>query len=181
MRFFLPSVLSLTVTLIGAPSVPAEPPTEAKIEFLLFDTLPWEAKRVTYETAMAPYGFRWNSDLKESARSIQPGMTLFGHPVNELIIRFKDDKPSQITASFYNRGDMGTLSNRKLRSIGSRPGRGKLKISWDANRNQSKACAPVPAGTPKPCSGTRSPASFGWNCPRRKSKAPIPCVLNSSS
>jgi hypothetical protein len=119
MRFFLPSVLTLTVTLIGAPSVPAEPPTEAKIESLLFDTLPWEAKRVTYETAMAPYGFRWNSDLKESARSIQPGMTLFGHPVNELIIRFKDDKPSQITASFYNRGDMGTLSNRNFEALGA--------------------------------------------------------------
>lgn len=91
--------------------------TPIEIEPLLFDAIPWTRSKDDLTEAMQPYAFRWNSDLQNSARAVRPGLSLFGHMVNELIIYFEDGKPSQITASFYNRGDMGIIPAEYLQAL----------------------------------------------------------------
>lgn len=111
---------------MAGPVLAEEPPEEAEfipplsIDPLLFDSILWEQERDTMEEAMNPYELKWMSEARESARSIRPGMTLLGEPVNELIIRFKDKRPDQVTASFYNRGDIGRIRIDAFDTLGQK-------------------------------------------------------------
>lgn len=128
------------MTLAGAGSLPAqEPPQQQpqqqtfnlKLDLDTFLTPPavWELSPDAMEEKVAkgqfkenPY-FKWLDATRSSARftrrpygNVNVDLTLFGGKaaVEEAIIEFKDDKPSQITLSLYNRGDSGEISRQQF-------------------------------------------------------------------
>jgi hypothetical protein len=69
----------------------------------------------TGETFMQEHGalgFQWTSEAKDSARSINSGLTVEGRKVGESIVYFVDDKPTLVQISIHNRGDDGVMSGR---------------------------------------------------------------------
>ncbi len=70
----------------------------------------WSLKQDEFQAATKSLPFRWTSSTKDSARAANQGMTLFDLPVYEVVARFEGDALKEITATFYARGDAGTLT-----------------------------------------------------------------------
>jgi hypothetical protein len=61
--------------------------------------------------------FEWLSESRDSAQSTQKGNTLFGIPVTQTIIRCEEDKPTEATVFFYNRGDSGEMDKQTFEAL----------------------------------------------------------------
>ena len=83
------------------------------IDSLVQDPNLWAMKQPDFMTAAGQLGFKWTSNLMDSARVSKNGMTLFGFPFVESIARFDGDKLTELTVTFYSRGDVGDLPKDK--------------------------------------------------------------------
>ena len=77
----------------------------------------WTLDQAGFEKATPGMPFRWTSNTRDSARAAQPGMTLLGLPLTEVIARFEQNKLTHITAIIYARGDAGELSETKFTEL----------------------------------------------------------------
>lgn len=70
----------------------------------------WAMKQPEFMGAESSMGYKWTSNAQDSARVYEKGITLFGIPAVESVVRFEGDKLSDITVTYYDRGDVGELS-----------------------------------------------------------------------
>ncbi len=70
----------------------------------------------TYARAL---GFRWTSNKRDSARAFpqKTKISFQGLPVVEAIVKFEHQQVSEITLSFYNRGDVGPIRRYKFDAL----------------------------------------------------------------
>ncbi|MDR2863364.1 MAG: C39 family peptidase [Puniceicoccales bacterium] len=75
----------------------------------------WESAAEQFFHDNAQLEFSWNSSLKESARVARPGL-LWEAEVPEVIVRFDNGKPVEITFSIFNKADPSNLQfgDRKM-------------------------------------------------------------------
>ena len=92
---------------------PKAPP--APLDPLLTAPTVWETPQFVENNGVL--GFRWLSVAKDSAQSTLQTATLFGQPVCQTLVRFDQGKPKEITALFYNRGDMGELARAQYEKL----------------------------------------------------------------
>ena len=77
----------------------------------------WALDQPGFEKATPRLPFRWTSSARDSARAAEPGMTLLGLPLTEVVARFEQGKLTQITANIYARGDAGDLSEARFKAL----------------------------------------------------------------
>lgn len=79
----------------------------------------WQIGPDPFLSRYGPLGFRWTSAAKNSARvsGRQGGLSIRESAVGETIVRFTDDRPSQIQVSIHNRGDDGDITEEKFESL----------------------------------------------------------------
>jgi len=78
----------------------------------------WEIDRDEFMTRHRALGFRWVSAAdRQTARSIDRQLGLFGLPAHEVLVRFEDGTVSGITVSLYNRGDAGSLGEEQFEQL----------------------------------------------------------------
>jgi hypothetical protein len=70
-----------------------------------------------YRNELETKPFRWVSEARDSARAAAGRNTLFGLPVVEAVARFEGGTLSELTATFYARGDAGTISKEKYEEL----------------------------------------------------------------
>ncbi|MEI6561906.1 MAG: C39 family peptidase [Verrucomicrobiota bacterium] len=109
MNFPMTPMKRLLVFLCCTSAALAQTPkaTPAPLDPLLTAPTVWEAPQFVENNGTL--GFRWLSVAKDSAQSTLQTATLFGQPVCQTLVRFDQGKPKEITALFYNRGDMGEI------------------------------------------------------------------------
>jgi hypothetical protein len=93
------------------------PPPPAPVDELVLRPDLWSSGPAALQEAMKPLGFEWTSAAQEVARSVRPGLTLAGAPLNEILIRFRDGKAAGVTVIYYNRGDAGELSEKNFEKL----------------------------------------------------------------
>jgi len=54
-------------------------------------------------------GFQWVSVAHDAVQNTRKNILLFGQPVCQVLVNFDHEKPKEISALFYNRGDMGSI------------------------------------------------------------------------
>lgn len=78
----------------------------------------WSLDQDKFQEATPDLPFRWTSMAKDSARAADlKGMTLFGQPVYEAVMRFDDKKATLLTTNFYARGDAGELTEDQYKKL----------------------------------------------------------------
>jgi len=106
MKWLLVFLCWTSAALAQAPNAtPAAAPTP--LDPLLTAPSVWEAPQ--FVESNGALGFHWLSAAKDSAQSTLKTATLFGQPICQTLVRFDQGKPKEITALFYNRGDMGEI------------------------------------------------------------------------
>ncbi len=68
----------------------------------------------------AQLGFHWNSSARDILQTTLRGLTLFGLPVTQVLVRFAPGKPKEIEVLFYDRGDNGELSKEDFGALRKR-------------------------------------------------------------
>jgi len=91
--------------------------TESSFDSVLSLPNLWSLSQDEFQKATPQLPFRWTSTARDSARAAQPGMTLLGRPVVEIIARFQSAHLASITANFYARGDAGELPKEKFETL----------------------------------------------------------------
>jgi len=86
----------------------------APIDPVVQDPNLWAMKPPDFMTAAGTLGYKWTSNLQDSARVSKSGMTFFGLPFVESIARFEGDKLTEVTVTYYDRGDVGDLSKERF-------------------------------------------------------------------
>ena len=77
----------------------------------------WSLKQDDFQKTTSALPFQWTSAARDSARAARPGMTLFGLPVVEAIVRFDGEKLASFTANIYARGDAGELTKERFDTL----------------------------------------------------------------
>jgi hypothetical protein len=98
---FSPALWVTPLETIKGPD-PVEDPTEAKIRE--------EMKKKGYDLGKPKADFEWLSSDKQELRSDPKKFTLLTKPLGEVVMRGKDNKPTNVTISLFNRGDDGDIS-----------------------------------------------------------------------
>jgi hypothetical protein len=106
----LVTVSALALMLIAARA-------EYSFDPILTNDALWTLDQDGFQKATKGLPLRWTSNVRDSARAAQPGMTLLGLPLTEIIVRFDQNKLTQITANIYARGDAGELSEAKFQAL----------------------------------------------------------------
>src|SRR4051794_27262872 len=108
---FLPTLLVLTSLAFAATG-------EHPVDGVLTIEGLWSLDQDAFQKATPKIPFEWTSAARDSARAggIE-GMTLFGLPVYELVVRFDQNKVGVVTAVFYARGDAGEVSEGKFEAM----------------------------------------------------------------
>lgn len=110
LHFFLPAA-----ALVLIPRVVL---AQASLDVVLTQPELWNMNRDAFQAATKGLPFEWTSQAKDSARAAsRDGMTLFGRPIYEFIVRFDADKVSMLSANFYARGDAGELTEAQWKSL----------------------------------------------------------------
>lgn len=109
LRFPIVSALALLLS--------ATARADVAFDALLTNESLWTLDQAGFEKATQKLPFRWTSSARDSARAAQPGMTLLGLPLTEIIGRFEGNKLTRITANIYARGDAGDLSETKFTAL----------------------------------------------------------------
>jgi len=107
---------------VASPSPSASPESTPKPQPVPLDPLLqqadlWGPVTPDFSAACKKMGFRWISSAQDTAQSVKPGLTLFDIPMNQVLLRFAQGKPKEITVLFYNRGDVGELSKTDFESL----------------------------------------------------------------
>lgn len=93
------------------------PPPPAPVDGLVSRADLWSAGPADLQEEIKPLGFEWTSAAQDVARSVRPGLTLAGAPLNEVLLRFRDGQAAGVTVIFYNRGDAGELSEKNFEKL----------------------------------------------------------------
>jgi len=108
------SVGSMAQTPASSPSpAPVPTPLDAAVAS---ETL-WTVCPADFVASHSSLGFHWVSQAHDSAQSTLKGGMLFGIPVYQTIIRFDGEKPGEVTAFFYNRGDAGKIGKDEFTKL----------------------------------------------------------------
>jgi Peptidase_C39 like family len=89
----------------------------AALDNLLKDPALWQIPRTQFIEQYRDLGFAWNSSAQDVAETRREGITLFGLPVYQALARFSSDKLSNVTVSFYNRGDAGEMRREQFEEL----------------------------------------------------------------
>jgi len=79
----------------------------------------WSMTTEEFEQTYSAWRFAWNSQQKETARSIAPGLRFLELEVKEILVRFSGNKPAAVMVSIYNRGDSGDMAREQFQSLAS--------------------------------------------------------------
>ncbi|HSI15613.1 MAG TPA: C39 family peptidase [Chthoniobacter sp.] len=83
----------------------------------------WTQKQDDFMKSAGKLGYEWTSNTKDSARTARPrgseanvsgGITVFGLPVIESVVRFDGDKLAAVTVVLYARGDVGDWTEQQF-------------------------------------------------------------------
>jgi hypothetical protein len=77
----------------------------------------WKRSPDEFMAAQAANGFRWVSQNKDTARSVDKALTFAGVKIWEGIARFEGNTLHDLTLSLYNRGDAGDLSEAEFEKL----------------------------------------------------------------
>ncbi len=113
-RLLLAAFLWMSVAILSAEKTP--PPPAAMDGLVLRPDL-WTAGAADLEAEMKPLGFEWTSAAQDVARSVRPGLTLAGAPLNEVLLRFQEGKVAGVTVIYFNRGDAGELGEKDFAKL----------------------------------------------------------------
>jgi hypothetical protein len=105
--------LCLWISLAGA-FAENTPPPPAPIDGVVLKPELWAQGVPELEAAGKPLGFEWTSATKDAARSVRPGLTLGGQPLNEVLVRLRGGKVAGVTVIYFSRGDAGELTERNF-------------------------------------------------------------------
>lgn len=106
---------------VSAPSpAPAEEPAAA--QSLSFDNTfasesLWQSSGDDFVTAGKPFGFRWVSNAHGAAETTKKGITLFGQPVTQVLMRVQEGKVGEVTVLYYSRGDNGPMEKDPFEAL----------------------------------------------------------------
>src|SRR5687768_8610266 len=104
--------LAALLVLTGAHFAAAAP-----LDPLLTNPGLWTMKPADFEGAAKGLGFRWTSQARDSARAAGRGMTVFGLPAVEAVVRFESEKVKEFTIAIYARGDAGGMSKEAYSAL----------------------------------------------------------------
>ncbi|MDB4673204.1 C39 family peptidase [Verrucomicrobiales bacterium] len=74
----------------------------------------WDMGQEAFESEFRETGFEWNSEVKKTARFAGRDLTLWGEPVGETLVDFKDGSVQRVGISIYNKGDNRNIRDRKV-------------------------------------------------------------------
>src|SRR3954451_21237741 len=89
----------------------------ADLDALLANPKLWTLSQADFEKLPETKGFRWTSDVHDSARAGDQKLSLYGMPVVEVIARFDSGKLASITSLIYGRGDVGGIPEDKFKAV----------------------------------------------------------------
>jgi len=81
----------------------------ASLDPLVSDSGMWTLKPAAFEAKAKPLGFRWTSQVRDSARATEE-LSVFGLSAVEAIARFDAEVLKEITVTIYARGDAGSIT-----------------------------------------------------------------------
>ena len=113
-RLLLAALLWMSAAVLYAEKTPPPP---AAIDGLVLRSGLWAAGSGDLQAEMKTLGFEWTSAAQDVARSVQPGLTLAGASLNEVLVRFSDGKVAGVTVIYFNRGDAGELSEKNFEKL----------------------------------------------------------------
>jgi len=89
----------------------------ASLDALVKSPALWTMKQADFMEATQELGFEWTSIAKDSARSNENELTLFGLPIVEAIARFDSESLTELTVIIYARGDAGNLIKAEYEGV----------------------------------------------------------------
>lgn len=92
-------------------------PTPAPIDQILLRPDIWESEKESLAPEMRNLQFEWISANQDVARSSLPGLVFHKHPLNEVILSFRDGKLAEAKLSYFNRGDSGALREDQFEEL----------------------------------------------------------------
>lgn len=110
------SLFFVTVGLIAQEKSEGDARFNGNLETIInLDGSLWKIGDADFINDKNAFFFKWNSDMKESARapgySNTPDIKFLGRRVYECIFRFENKKVSSVYLSLYNRGDAEDITN----------------------------------------------------------------------
>lgn len=102
-------LLCILLSVVAAPAAPLDP--------LFSQANLWLLTQAEFEAAAKGMGFEWTSTARDSARSVQRGMAVYGQPAVEAVARFDGEKLKEITVAIYARGDAGDLGREQYDTL----------------------------------------------------------------
>ena len=107
MKWFLVFLCCAAVAVAQTPTPSPTPGPPVPFDSLLTAPSVWETPQ--FVETNGKLGFHWLSTAQDSAQSTLKTATLFGQPLCQTVVLFDQGKPKEISALFYNRGDMGEI------------------------------------------------------------------------
>ncbi|HWL52430.1 MAG TPA: C39 family peptidase [Chthoniobacteraceae bacterium] len=77
----------------------------------------WSSDGAQWVEARGELGFHWVSTAKGAAQTTRKGITLYGLPIDQAVVRMEEGKPKQVVVLFYNRGDRGDLPREEYDAL----------------------------------------------------------------
>ena len=117
--YFHFSAVSFALLLAAASPLAAQASPTAALEPLIAVHDLWhqlQSGNFIMETSSS-FGFRWQSDLRETAESTRKGLTLFGIPVTQATAHFTGNTLDRLTVIFYDRGDNGDIKQTAFNAL----------------------------------------------------------------
>lgn len=105
------------VIFLSTAGMAEERPPEARsgLETLILSPSFWTLNRDAFAGKVADMDFRWVSTNRSAARSDSRSLSFQKIPVVETIVRFSGDTVSSVLISFFNKGDVGLISEDEFR------------------------------------------------------------------
>ena len=99
----------LSILLLLSSLAMAEETNNLKFDDLALAPDLWSWSRDDFRQHAASCGFGWESNARDTARSVMKGLSFMDEPVLETLVRFESNTVSEVVLSLYNRGDAGDI------------------------------------------------------------------------
>ena len=107
------ALVVFTPVIWGAEGESEKPPERVLDRLVAGGEALWDMGQEAFESEFQETGFEWNSDIKKTARFAGQNLTLWGEPVGETLVDFKDGSVNRVGISIYNKGDNRNIRDRK--------------------------------------------------------------------
>ncbi len=105
---------ALFALLVGFGLTAAATPLEAWIQ----SPETWQTTAANYIIRHRAWRLHWVSETDRSVlRSALPQLSLLEHPIEDLHVRFSQNRPDRISAMIYNRGDSGSIEKERFTEL----------------------------------------------------------------